>query len=477
MSNNFDVLIKGGMVVTGAGMVRADLGIRGEKIVELGADLDAQRSQRTIDATGKYVLPGIIDVHTHPVYLDDLGGISVTGAHGGVTTMIHYAYARPGMKLLETLAQYRSDAGAKSVLDFALHGGLFDVEHQLADVPAAFKMGVTSFKVFMTYAKLKWMTDDYWLTALMDVVAQERGMVAVHAENGLATDYLEDKYLREGRSPVETFTAMRPDLLEAEALNRAMSLAQVMGCPLYVPHNSAAACLEPLRRAQANGWRVYGETCPQYLTLTQETTARVGPLAKIGPPLRTEQDNEALWQGSGRRHAGHGGERPRAEAQESDRRFLPGRLRLAVDRDDAGRDLRCRGQRRQDQPAPPRAGDVRDAGEAVRAVPAQGHAGRRLRRRPGDLGSDPGAHALGRDPAFGVRLHPLRGPAGDRRAGADDAARGCDRRGRQAGGAAGPGAIPGDGHEPSVHLSIEGWLTDKTQLAAGQRGFSRIKRE
>ena len=115
--------------------------------------------------------------------------------------MIHYAYARPGMKLLETLAQYRSDAEAKSVLDFALHGGLFDVEHQLADVPAAFKMGVTSFKVFMTYAKLKWMTDDYWLTALMDVVAQERGMVAVHAENGLATDYLEDKYLREGRSP------------------------------------------------------------------------------------------------------------------------------------------------------------------------------------------------------------------------------------------------------------------------------------
>ncbi len=297
MSNDFDVLIQGGMVVTGAGMTRADVGIRGEKVAEIGPDLEPGRGRRTIDATGKYVLPGIIDVHTHPVYLDDLGGIAVTGAHGGVTTMIHYAYARPGMKLLETLAQYRSDAEARSVLDFALHGGLFDVEHQLADVPAAFKMGVTSFKVFMTYAKLKWMTDDYWLTALMDVVAHERGMVAVHAENGLATDYLEDKYLREGRSPVETFTAMRPDLLEAEALNRAMSLAQVMGCPLYVPHNSAAACLEPLRRAQANGWRVYGETCPQYLTLTQETTARVGPLAKIGPPLRTEQDNEALWQG------------------------------------------------------------------------------------------------------------------------------------------------------------------------------------
>ncbi|PKO20546.1 MAG: hypothetical protein CVU38_19530 [Chloroflexi bacterium HGW-Chloroflexi-1] len=129
------------------------------------------------------------------------------------------------------------------------------------------------------------------------MVAAERGLVAVHAENGLATDYLEDKFRREGRSPVEAFTTMRPDLLEAEAVNRAMSLAQVMGCPLYVPHNSAAACLEPLRRARANGWRVYGETCPQYLTLTEETTARVGPLAKIGPPLRTPADNEALWAG------------------------------------------------------------------------------------------------------------------------------------------------------------------------------------
>jgi dihydropyrimidinase len=295
MSHELNFIIKGGLVVTGSGVTRSDLGVRGDKIAEITQKLEPQRAARTIDAAGRLVLPGVVDVHTHPVYLDDMGGISVTAAHGGVTTMIHYAYAKPGMKLIDTLAQFRDDGLEKSVLDFGLHGGLFDVEHQLAEVPAARKIGVTSFKVFMTYAKLKWMTDDYWLTALMDVVAQERGLVAVHAENGLATDYLEDKFLREGWSPVETFTAMRPDLLEAEALNRAMSLAQVMGCALYVPHNSAAACIEPLRRAQAQGWRVYGETCPQYLTLTEETTLRVGPLAKIGPPLRTPQDNEALW--------------------------------------------------------------------------------------------------------------------------------------------------------------------------------------
>ena len=250
-----------------------------------------------IEAGGCLVLPGAVDVHTHPVYLDDLHGISVTAACGGVTTMVHYAYAKPGMKLMDTLEQFCQEGQAGSLLDFGLHGGLFDVEHQLAEVPDAFKFGVTSFKVFMTYAKLGWMTDDYWLTALLHVVGREHGLVAVHAENGLATDYLEDKLLGEGRPAVECFTAMRPDILEAEAINRAIALARVAGCALYIVHNSAATCLEPLRRARAQGWPVYAETCPQYLTLTEETTLKLGALAKIGPPLRTASDNQALWQG------------------------------------------------------------------------------------------------------------------------------------------------------------------------------------
>jgi dihydropyrimidinase len=119
----------------------------------------------------------------------------------------------------------------------------------------------------------------------------------VHTENGLATDYLEDKYKREGRDLKEAFALMRPAILEAEALNRAMALAQVTGAALYVPHNSATENLEPLRRARANGWKVFGETCPQYLTLTEETTMRLGAQAKIGPPLRTARDNQAMWEG------------------------------------------------------------------------------------------------------------------------------------------------------------------------------------
>lgn len=287
-------VVKGGLVVSPLGISRADVAIKDEKVILVAPDIDPIGA-KIIDATGKFVIPGAIDVHTHPVYTDDLGGMSVTAAFGGVTTMIHYGYVKPGQKVIPTLEWFRDEGLSKSYLDFSLHAGLFDVEHQLEDVPAAFKMGVTSFKVFMTYAKLKWMTDDYWMTALMDVVGHERGLSMVHAENGLATDYLEDKFNREGRSPVDTFTDVRPALLEAEAFNRAMMVAQVVGSALYVVHNSAEACLEPLRRAQKNGWKVWGETCPQYLTLTKETTQKFKAQAKMGPPLRTPQDNEALW--------------------------------------------------------------------------------------------------------------------------------------------------------------------------------------
>jgi dihydropyrimidinase len=226
-----------------------------------------------------------------------MGALSVTAAFGGVTTLVHHGYVRPGEAFLPTLEAYREEGERKSVLDFALHAGLFDVENQLEHIPLAFNLGITSFKVFMTYAKLGWMSDDYQMLALMDAVAAQQGLVMVHCENGLATDYLEDKYLSEGRLPAETFTAMRPGLLEAEATHRAMCLARIAGCALYIVHVSAAQVLDHIRQAKAKGWRVVAETCPQYLTLTERTTVELGPLAKIGPPLRSTEDITALWSG------------------------------------------------------------------------------------------------------------------------------------------------------------------------------------
>jgi dihydropyrimidinase len=284
-------------VVTGEGMTRADVGVRGETIAAVAADLPPEGARRVVDATGKLVLPGAIDAHTHPVYLDDIHHTSITAAFGGTTTTIHYAYARPGMKALESIRKFRDDGLENSLIDFGLHLGLFDVANQIEELPEAFKLGVTSFKVFMTYAKLKWMTDDYWLMALLDMIGQEGGLVAVHAESGLATDYLQDKYNRLRLSAMEAFTRTRPDVLEAEAINRAIVLAKVADCALYIAHVTPAKGLAPIRQAKEEGQVVYAETCPQYLTLTEEILHKLGPQAKIGPPMRTAEDNEGLWQG------------------------------------------------------------------------------------------------------------------------------------------------------------------------------------
>lgn len=287
--------MKGGRVVRGSGMSMEDIAVKGEVIAKLASDLNPEEATETIDASGKLIFPGIIDAHTHPVYLDDPEGLSVTAAFGGITTLIHYAYARPGMKLTETIDRFREECQSKSLLDFGIHGGIFDAPSQAKEIPEAIKMGVASFKFFMTYAKLKWMTNDYYLAAAMDVIAQNGGLAIVHAESGLAIDYLEDKHLKRGDAQRDVFLATRPDALEAEAIFRALCIAEVMECPLYIAHVSAARGIPPIRMAREEGRTVYAETCPQYLALTDDEVRIKGPLAKIGPPLRTRRDNDALW--------------------------------------------------------------------------------------------------------------------------------------------------------------------------------------
>ncbi|MBU0595176.1 amidohydrolase family protein [Candidatus Bipolaricaulota bacterium] len=288
------ILIRGGRVVSSDDVREADLLVSDGLVARIDRDLD-EPADRMIDATGRYVLPGVIDAHTHPVYLDDLESLPVTAAHGGVTTVIHYAYAKPGSGLLETIRRFREEAESVSILDFALHGGLFDPACQSAEIPAAIAEGVTSFKMFMTYAKLGWMTDDYQLMRTFDIIARAGGLGMVHAENGLATDYLQDRGLAVHADSKETFLETRPAILEAEAIHRAIAMAQVAGCVLYIPHMTAALGIEQVAAARAKGFRVYAETCPQYLTLTHEDLLKQGPLLKIGPPLREASDRAALW--------------------------------------------------------------------------------------------------------------------------------------------------------------------------------------
>jgi dihydropyrimidinase len=295
MNRTFDLLLTGGTVVTEDGIRRADVGVKDGLVAAVEPDLPRESARDVVNVTGRYVFPGIIDVHVHPVYLDDIGYSSRVAAYGGTTTLLHFAYARTGDSLLQEVEQMLEDGLARSCLDFGLHGGMFEAPRQVPEIPQVMALGVRTFKFFLTYLKQGWFTDDYQLIKGMDVLAERGGMAMVHAENGGAIDYLEDKLLKGPNASASFFNASRPPALEEEAIFRAICLAEVTGCPLYIPHVTAARSLRPIRRAQAEGQKVFAETCPQYLTLTQEIIEERGALAKIGPPVRTATDRAALW--------------------------------------------------------------------------------------------------------------------------------------------------------------------------------------
>jgi dihydropyrimidinase len=295
MKESFDLLIRGGLVVTGDGVAKADVGVRGEKIAAVEADLPVASVDQIVDATGKYVFPGIIDVHVHPVYEDTVEDCSRIAAYGGTTTLLFFAYGRTGDSLLQKVEEMLDDGLANSLLDFGLHGGMFEAPRQVPEIPSVMELGVGTFKFFLTYLKQGWYTDDYQFIKAMDMLAERGGMAMVHAENGGGIDYLEDKYLKGPNASASHFNKSRPAALEEEAVFRSICLAEVADCPLYIPHVTAARALRPIRQAQAEGRRVFAETCPQYLNLTQEIIEQRGALAKIGPPIRTAEDQAALW--------------------------------------------------------------------------------------------------------------------------------------------------------------------------------------
>ena len=295
MSSDFDLLLTGGTVVTGEGIQKADVAIKSGKIAAIGNHLAIESSLEVIDISNKLLFPGIIDVHVHPVYLDDVEHSSRVAAFGGTTTLLHFAYGRQGESLLEKVSEMLEDAQKRSILDFSLHGGLFDAPNQVPEIPAVMKLGIRTFKFFLTYLKQGWYTDDYQLAKAMDILSGEGGMAMVHAENGGGIDYLEDKYLKGPHASARFFNTSRPAAFEEEAIFRAICLAETMSCPLYIPHVTSSRALRPIRNAQLEGLKVFAETCPQYLTLTESIIFERGALAKIGPPIRSQADQDALW--------------------------------------------------------------------------------------------------------------------------------------------------------------------------------------
>jgi len=297
-----DTIVRGGQVVTATDTFEAAVAITDGKIIAIGPESLLPPADRMIDAAGKYVLPGLIDCHLHVgAEYDDWKTAALAAARTGLTTLLPFVIYEEGETLPKAAARLREEAGALSVLDFGFHFILNHEPHILDGIPDAVRMGVTSFKLFMTYKKRpKRMVSDEFIARTMERLSALGALCQLHCENGDVLCYLEDKAIAEGRTAPTDFPPTCPDWTEEEAINRAILIGRLTGCPVYVVHLSTRLGLERIKRGQAEGQRVWTETCPQYLLLTDREMERLGPFAKIGPPLRPADgpDRVALWQGS-----------------------------------------------------------------------------------------------------------------------------------------------------------------------------------
>jgi len=308
----FDTLIRNGEVVTASDRFIGDVGIVAEKIVALGTTLPAENAGRVIDAKGKYVIPGGIDVHTHldmpfggTTSADDFESGTIAAAFGGTTSLIDFAIQYKGQTLRTAFDTWMKKAEAKAAIDYAFHCILTDLpDARLEEMNALVREGVTSFKLFMAYPGV-FMVEDGLIFKAMSQTAQNGGLICMHAENGGAIDVIVRRALAEGKTAPKYHALTRPTTAEAEATARAIALAEMAGAAVYIVHLSCNDALEKVREARDRGIPAYAETCPQYLYLDDSLYDRPGfEGAKwvMTPPLRPKWHQEKLWEGLRRDH-------------------------------------------------------------------------------------------------------------------------------------------------------------------------------
>jgi dihydropyrimidinase len=309
---SFDTIIRNGSVVTATDTYKADVAIANGKITAIGTDLPSQNATTILDASGKLVLPGGIDVHTHldmpfggTTSADDFETGTRAAAFGGTTTLIDFAIQYKGQPLRQAFDTWMSKASSKAVCDYAFHCIVTDVSGgQLSEMNDLVHEGVTSFKLFMAYPGV-FMLDDGSIFKALQNTAKNGALVCMHAENGSAIDVIVQQALAEGKRAPKYHALTRPTTAEAEAVGRAIALAEMAGAPLYIVHLSCNDALEKIREARDRGLPVYAETCPQYLYLSLENMDAPGfEGAKyvFTPPLREKWNQEKLWSGLKRDH-------------------------------------------------------------------------------------------------------------------------------------------------------------------------------
>ncbi|HEX9006543.1 MAG TPA: dihydropyrimidinase [Bacteroidota bacterium] len=298
-------MVRGGRLITAEQDYSADVYIQDDKITAIGADL-AMQADTVIDARGRYVIPGGIDVHTHmdmpfggTVSSDDFETGTRAAAFGGTTCIIDFAVQGKGTKIRTALDTWWKK-GEKATVDYGLHMIITDLpEAHLEDMNDMVKEGVSSFKLFMAYPNVL-MVDDATIFRALQQTAKNGALICMHAENGGVIDLLVQKALAEGKTAPIYHALTRPTTAEAEAVNRAIALSQMAGAPVYIVHLSSADALEKVAEARDRGLPAYAETCPQYLLLSIEDLRRPdfeGAKYVFTPPLREKGHQEKLWEG------------------------------------------------------------------------------------------------------------------------------------------------------------------------------------
>jgi dihydropyrimidinase len=302
------VLIQNGTIVNADATLKADVLIDGETIKEIRSGIEPAAAQTVVDATGLYLLPGGVDAHTHldmpfggSTSADDFETGTRAAAIGGTTTIVDFAIQARGTKMRTALDTWWNKAEGKACIDYGLHMIVTDLpDAGLEDMDDLVREGVASFKLFMAYPNVL-MVDDATIFKALKQTAKNGALICMHAENGSVIDVIVQQALAEGKTAPIYHALTRPTRAEAEAVHRAIAMAEMAGVPVYIVHLSSEDALNQVREARDRGLPAFAETCPQYLLLSIEDNmvdqGWEGAKYVFTPPLRERANQPKLWQG------------------------------------------------------------------------------------------------------------------------------------------------------------------------------------